>query len=163
MSGPIDAVVIIAAVVFLLVRQSRPRRLSADARRWWLLPAVLAFVALRKPGLIDSAHPTASLALLIGGLLSGLAVGAAWAWTTRIWADESGAIWARGGKATAGVWLGGIALRLGLFGAGTLAGVHQGAGAVLLTMAAMLLARTGLLIRRTADLGGPAYGVPVRG
>ncbi|MFI9720119.1 DUF1453 domain-containing protein [Streptomyces sp. NPDC052396] len=162
MSGPIDAVVIIAVVAFLLVGQARPRRLSADARRWWLLPAVLVFVALRKPDLVDSAHPTASLALLVGGLLSGLAVGAAWAWTTRIWADESGAIWARGGKATAGVWLGGILLRLGLYGAGVLAGVHQGTGALLLTMAAMLLARTGLLVRRAAELG-PAYGVPVRG
>ncbi|MGW1074525.1 DUF1453 domain-containing protein [Streptomyces sp. NPDC002537] len=162
MSGSFDVVVIVAVCAIVLVRQTRPRRVAADGGRWWLLPALLVLLAVRGPGLIDSGHPAESAGLLAGGVLAGLATGAAWAWTTRIWSDESGATWAQGGRATAAIWLGGMALRAALYGLGALIGVHQGGSAAMLTVAAVLLARAGVLLHRTRDVR-PAYGVPAGG
>ncbi|MGW2185452.1 DUF1453 domain-containing protein [Streptomyces sp. NPDC001667] len=162
MSGFIDVAVIVAVCATVLVRQTRPHKMMDDARRWWVLPAVLVVLAVRQPGLIDAGHRVASVGLLAGGVLAGLATGAAWAWTTRIWFDGSGALWARGGKATAAIWLGGVALRVALYGLGVLAGVHQGGSATMVTMAAMLLARSGVLAHRAQDFR-PAYGVPAGG
>ncbi|RLV09765.1 DUF1453 domain-containing protein [Streptomyces griseocarneus] len=162
MSGFIDAVVIVAVCAIVLVRQTRPRRAEADAKRWWLLPAVPAVLAVRGPGLIDSGHQAASVGLLAGGVLAGLATGTAWAWTTRIWRDASGVLWAQGSRATGAVWIGGMVLRIALYGAGALIGVHQGSSAALLTVAAVLLARSGVLLHRARD-ARPAYGVPAGG
>ncbi|MEV6672955.1 DUF1453 domain-containing protein [Streptomyces sp. NPDC051162] len=162
MSGFFDVAVIVAVCAIVLVRQTRPRKVAADARRWWLLPAVLVVLAVRQPGLIDAGHRAASVGLLAGGVLAGLATGAAWAWTTRIWSDESGALWARGGKATAAIWLGGAVLRVALYGLGALVGVHQGGAATMMTVAAVLLARSGVLAHRAQGLR-PAYGVPAGG
>ncbi len=162
LSGVADVVLIVAVIAFVLVRQLKPRRLAQDAGRWWLLPAVLVVMAVRQPGLIDAGHRAASAGLLAAGVLAGLATGAAWAWTSRIWADASGTVWAKGGKATAAVWAGGLVLRLVLYGIGTLAGVHQGGPGVMITVAALLLARTGVLVHRARGLA-PAYRVPAGG
>ncbi|MFC5723662.1 DUF1453 domain-containing protein [Streptomyces gamaensis] len=162
MSETVDVLVIVAVLALVLARQFRPQKVTADSRRWWLLPAVLLVVAVREPGLLDAGHPTASAALLAGGVLAGLVTGAAWAWSTRVWADRSGAIWAQGGRATAAIWLGGVALRLGLHGLGALAGVHQGGPATMLTMAAALLARSGVVSLRARGLR-PAYRVTAGG
>ncbi|MEU5427240.1 DUF1453 domain-containing protein [Streptomyces olivoreticuli] len=162
MSGFSDLVVIVAVCAIVLARQTRPRKVAAGAGRWWVLPAALAFMAVRQPGLIDTGHHAESVGLLVGGVLAGLATGAAWAWTTRIWFDESGALWAQGGKVTLAIWLGGVALRVALYGLGALVGVHQGGGAAMVTIAAMLLARSGVLAHRAQGFR-PAYGVPAGG
>ncbi|POX48482.1 CcdC protein domain-containing protein [Streptomyces sp. Ru72] len=162
MSGPTDALLITAAVVLILVRQFRARRISAD-RRWWVMPAVLAFLAVREPGALDPQHHAESALLIAAELLIGLATGAGWAWTTRIWTEPDGTVWGRGTKASVAVWIVGVALRVGLLGIGAVLGVHQDSSALFLALAATLLVRSGILVRRSrsvssADLHGPAYG-----
>jgi hypothetical protein len=116
------------------------------------VPAVLAVIALREPGLIDIHHRTEAILLLGAELFIGLATGAAWGWTTRIWAEPDGSVWSKSTKASAAVWGVGIALRLGLFGIGTLLGVHQDSSALLLALAATLLVRSGILAWRSRSL-----------
>ncbi|MGW2552666.1 DUF1453 domain-containing protein [Streptomyces sp. NPDC001635] len=166
MSGLVNALVIVAVVALVIVRQFRARRIDAD-RRWWLVPVVLIVLALRRPGLLDPHHPTVSALLLGTELLIGLATGAGWAWTTRIWLEADGTAWSKSTKASISVWIGGIALRVGLFAVGAALGVHQDSSALLLALAGTLLVRSGFLVRRVRSLvsaDGPAsaYGDGMR-
>lgn len=165
MSGFVNALAIAAVVVLVVVRQFRAQQIGAG-RRWWLLPVILAFVALREPGVLDAHHPTESVVLLGAELLVGLATGAGWAWTTRIWAEPDGTVWSKSTKASVTVWIVGIALRVGLFALGTLFGVHQDTSALLVALAATLLVRSGILVWRAQSVapthgGGTAYGDPM--
>ncbi|MFG2141729.1 DUF1453 domain-containing protein [Streptomyces sp. NPDC048650] len=162
MSGLLTIVAITAVVVLVLVRQFTARRVTSEGGKWWLIPVVLTVVACREPGLVDPAHRTASVALLGVGILLALVSGAAWAWTTRMWTDADGGVWTKGGWATAGVWLCGMAVRVALLGAGSLMGVHQGSPALTLSVAAMLLSRTGVIAWR-AQAAQRTYRVPVAG
>ncbi|MFD1658632.1 DUF1453 domain-containing protein [Streptomyces caeni] len=162
MSGLADALLLTAAVVLIVVRQFRARRITAD-RRWWSIPLVLGLLAMRKPGVLDHHHPAESALLLGAELLTGLATGAGWAWTTRIWTEPDGTVWSRSTKASVAVWLGGVALRVGLFGVGAALGVHQDGSALVLALAATLLVRGGILVRRCrsvvpAGVRSAAYG-----
>ncbi|MFD8419649.1 DUF1453 domain-containing protein [Streptomyces sp. NPDC059466] len=151
MSGLVNALVIVAVVVLVVARQFRTRRVSTD-RRWWIVPAVLAVIALREPGLVDSHHRTGAILLIGTEIVIGLAVGAAWAWTTRMWMEPDGTVWSRSTKTGAAVWGVGIAARLGLYGIGALLGVRQNSSALLLALAATLLVRSGLLLWRSQSL-----------
>ncbi|MGB8944006.1 MAG: DUF1453 domain-containing protein [Streptomyces sp.] len=157
MSGLTHGLVICAVVALVIVRQFKAQRITAD-RRWWVIPAVLVFMAVREPDVLDPHHQTAAGALLAVELLVGLAIGFGWARTTHVWTAPDGAVWGKGTKATAIVWGAGIALRLGLFGIGALLGVRQGSAALMLALAATLLVRSGMLAQR-AGLLRPAYGV----
>ena len=151
MSGLVNALVIVAVAALVIVRQFRASRIDTD-RRWWLLPGILAVIALREPDLLDARHHTASALLLGAEVIVGMAMGAAWAWTTRIWVEPDGAVWSRSTKASAAVWAVGIGLRAGLFAVGALMGTHQHSSALMLGLAATLLVRSGILIRRTHPL-----------
>ncbi|MFF6998341.1 DUF1453 domain-containing protein [Streptomyces sp. NPDC008313] len=162
MSGLVDAVLILVVVVVVVARQFRARRISTG-RRWWAGPAVLGLVALREPGLLDPHHQAAAAALLGAELLIGMGIGAGWAWTSRVWTDPDGTAWSASTRASAAVWFGGIALRLGLFGIGVLLGVRQDTPALLLGLASTLLVRGGVLAWRSQflrplDPPSPAYG-----
>ncbi|MDQ1049141.1 DUF1453 domain-containing protein [Streptomyces sp. V4I2] len=162
MPGLVDALMIVAVVVLVAVRQFRPGRIDTQ-RRLWLLPAVLAVIALREPHMVDAHHPAASVALLVTELITGLGIGAGWAWTTRIWVEPNGAVWSRSTKASGVVWVVGIGLRVGLFALGAALGIHQDSSALLLALAATLLVRSGMLARRAQSLHpaavpGTAYG-----
>ncbi|MFD4408602.1 DUF1453 domain-containing protein [Streptomyces sp. NPDC058476] len=162
MSGLVNALVICAVVVLVIARQFRTSRVGTD-KGWWVVPAVLVFIAAREPGVIDAHHRTEAIVLLGAELLIGLATGAGWAWTTRIWAEPDGSVWSKSTKASVAVWIVGIGLRVGLFGIGALLGVHQGSSALLLALAATLLVRSGLLVWRSQSLApaheqSPAYG-----
>ncbi|MFF5497120.1 DUF1453 domain-containing protein [Streptomyces aquilus] len=162
MSGLVDGFLIAAVVVVVIARQFRAQRIDAE-RRWWLLPVVLAVVALREPGLIDADHHMAAAALLTAELLIGLATGAAWAWTSRVWTKPDGTVWSASTKASGLVWLVGIALRVGLYALGAALGIHQQSSALLLALAATLLVRAGILAWRAqsprpASVRGSAYG-----
>ncbi|WP_329123980.1 DUF1453 domain-containing protein [Streptomyces sp. NBC_01465] len=161
MSTLTDVVVIAAVVVLVIVRQFRTQQITHD-RRWWVMPAVLAFFAVRQNGLLDVHHRTESVLLIGAELAVGLAMGAAWAWTTRVWTEADGTVWARGTKATAAVWVGGMLVRLGMMGVGALAGVRLGTGALLLALAASLLVRAGVLAWRAGRLQ-PSYGFAAAG
>ncbi|MEU6356422.1 DUF1453 domain-containing protein [Streptomyces sp. NPDC047072] len=165
MSGLVDALLIVVAVAVVIARQFRASRIDTG-RRWWLLPVILAVVALREPGLVDAGHRGTSVALLVAELLTALAIGAGWAWTTRIWAEPDGAVWSRSTKASGLVWLVGIGLRVGLYAFGAMLGVHQDSSALLLALAATLLVRSGVLVLRAQSLRpagtpAPAYGDPM--
>ncbi|MFH8348332.1 DUF1453 domain-containing protein [Streptomyces sp. NPDC018045] len=165
MSGSLNVLVVIAVIAVIAVvavRQLKPRRLTAQGKSWWLIPAVLTFLAVREPGLIDSAHPTGSTVLLAVGVALGLLTGAAWAWTTRIWTDADGEVWSAGRAVTAVAWVVGAGLRFALYGVAVSAGVHLGTQATLLTVAATLLARTGAMVWRAQSLR-PTYRVAAGG
>ncbi|MEU0582693.1 DUF1453 domain-containing protein [Streptomyces sp. NPDC006132] len=155
MSGLVDALVIVAVAVLVIARQFRADRIDGE-RRWWLLPAILTVVALREPGVLDSQHAAASALLLGAELLVGLATGAGWAWTTRIWSEPDGSLWCRSSKASAAVWAVGIGLRAGLFALGAAAGVQQDSSALLLGLAGTLLVRSGILAWRAQSLRADA-------
>ncbi|MEU5276452.1 DUF1453 domain-containing protein [Streptomyces asoensis] len=147
MSGLVDPLLIAAVAALVIVRQFRASRIDTD-RRWWLLPGILAVLALREPDLLDARHATGSALLLGAELLVALAMGVAWALTTRVWAEPDGSVWSKSTGASLAVWGAGIALRAGLFGAGALLGVHQDSAALMLGLAATLLVRSGILVRR---------------
>ncbi|MFH9003420.1 DUF1453 domain-containing protein [Streptomyces afghaniensis] len=162
MAGLVDALVIVVVAVLVIARQFRATPIDGE-RRWWLLPAILAVVALREPGILDDRHHTASALLLGAELLVGLATGAGWAWTTRIWAEPDGTVWSKSSTASVAVWVVGIGLRAGLFALGAAVGVHQDSSAVLLGLAGTLLVRAGILawrgrLLRPAVNPGRAYG-----
>ncbi|MEU2023275.1 DUF1453 domain-containing protein [Streptomyces sp. NPDC016469] len=165
MSGFVNALVIIAVIALVVVRQCSAQRISGD-RRWWVVPGVLLVMALREPGLVDPHHRTASAAVLGAELVVGLVTGAGWAWTSRVWRAEDGSLWSRGTKATALVWAGGLALRAALYGVAVLLDVHQGSPALMAALAATLLLREGLLACRAATIprtaAGPVVGSAVR-
>jgi hypothetical protein len=155
MSGLVNGLAIAAVVALVLVRQFRAQQISTG-KRWWLLPVILAVVALREPGIVDAHHRTASVVLLGTELLIGLATGAGWAWTTRIWAEPDGSVWSRSTKASVTVWIVGIALRVGLFALGAAVGVHQDSSALLVALAATLLVRSGILVWRAQSFAPAA-------
>lgn len=162
MSGLVNALLIVAVAALVIVRQFRASRVDTD-RRWWVLPGILAVIALREPDLLDARHHTASAVLLGAELLVGVATGAGWGWTTRIWVETDGAVWSRSTKASVAVWGAGIGLRVGLYACGATLGVHQDSSAMLLALAATLLVRSGMLSRRVQSLNRvpaqvPAYG-----
>ncbi|MBX7553654.1 DUF1453 domain-containing protein [Streptomyces sp. NPDC004232] len=162
MSGLVNALVIVAVVAIVMVRQFRARAINTD-RRWWLIPVILAVVALREPGILDAHHRTESAALLAVEVLIGVATGAGWAWTTRLWTAPDGVVWTKSTKASGAVWAVGIALRIGLYALGTALGLHQDSSALMLGLAGTLLVRGGVLVWRAQSLGtatrpSPAYG-----
>ncbi|WP_438485474.1 DUF1453 domain-containing protein [Streptomyces sp. S186] len=162
MTGLLNIAVLVAVVAFVFGRQFTAQRVSSEGRKGWLIPVVLIFMALRQPDLLDPAHHAASTGLLVATILIGLASGAAWAWTTRLWTDEQGTVWTKGTWAAAGVWLCAMALRLGLMGVAAALGVHQSSQPTLLSVAAMLLTRAGVTAWRVRGLQ-PTYRVPVAG
>ncbi|WP_269856598.1 CcdC protein domain-containing protein [Streptomyces sp. RPT161] len=157
MSGLTDVAVIIAVVVLVLARQLRPQKV-ADSARWWILPVVLVVLSVRNGGVVDNRHVALSVGLLAAEIVVGLGMGAVWAYTTRLWREADGSVWARGAKATTAAWTGGVLLRIGLAAVGAVLGVHQGSGATMLALAATLLVRTGLVMWRARELE-PAYRV----
>lgn len=162
MSGLVNALLIVAVVVVVIARQFRARPVNTG-RRWWLLPAVLAVAALREPGILDAHHRTESALLLGAELLVGLGMGAAWAWTTRIWTEPDGVVWTKSTRAGAMVWLGGLLVRVGLFALGAALGVHQDSSALMLGLALLLLVRSGILQWRAQSLpSGPSMSGPTR-
>lgn len=162
MSSSLNIVVIIGVIALVFIRQFAAQRISSEGKAWWLIPVVLTFMAVRQPGLVDPAHHTASAVLLGLEVLIGLACGAGWAWTTRIWTDDDGVVWTKGSWAAAGVWACGMALRVGLMGIAAVMGIHQGSAATMLSVAAMLLARAGVITWRAQGMQR-TYRVPVAG
>ncbi|MGW1810343.1 DUF1453 domain-containing protein [Streptomyces sp. NPDC002078] len=166
MSGLVNALVIVAVAAIVIVRQFRARAINTD-RRWWLIPVVLAAVALREPGILDAHHHAESAALLAVELIIGVATGAGWAWTTRVWREPDGVVWTKSTKASVAVWIVGIALRIGIYAIGAVLGLHQNSSALMCALAVTLLVRGGILVWRAQSLGttdhpAPAYGDGMR-
>ncbi|OAR23345.1 DUF1453 domain-containing protein [Streptomyces sp. ERV7] len=161
MSALVNVLVAVAVIALIISRQVRPQRL-ADAKRWWLVPAVLVCLGIREKGLVAPDHHLASVLLLGTEIVTGLLMGAAWGWTSKVWTEPDGSVWTKGTRATAAVWAVGIAVRAGLAGLGALAGIRMGTGALLLGLAASLLVRGGILVWRAQSLTA-SYGVAADG
>ncbi|WP_129306149.1 DUF1453 family protein [Streptomyces sp. L2] len=162
MPGLVNALVIVIVAALVIARQFRARPIDTD-RRWWVLPAVLAVVALREPGILDAHHHTGSAVLLAVELLIGLGTGAGWAWTTRVWTEPDGSVWTRSSKASGAVWAAGIALRVGVFALGAALGIHQDSSALMLGLAGTLLVRSGVLTWRARSLDDVSPSVSAYG
>ena len=160
MSSAANVVLIIAVVGYVVARQFQARQFSGNARRMLILPAVLAVLALENHDLVDHHHQATSVALLVLGVVIEVGMGCVWGFTTRIWRDENGTIWAKGTKATAFAWVGMLLVRVGLLALGSALGVASGEGAILLSLAALLLVRSAVVTWRAREIG-PAYRVPV--
>ncbi|MFJ5927300.1 DUF1453 domain-containing protein [Kitasatospora sp. NPDC092948] len=146
--------VLIAAVVIVLVvgRQLRARRLTTE-RRFWLLPLILAAVALRDPVLIDPAHKGTATLILLGSMLTTVGMGCAWGWTVRIWREADGSVWSKGTAATVFAWVGAILIRVGWYGVGAAMHVHQSTGVLMLSLGLLLLVRSVAVQWRAHQLG----------
>lgn len=153
MSGFSHAVVIVAVIALIAVRQLSAQRIT-DERRWWILPGLLLFISVRAADAPDPHHGSLSAILLGAGLLVGLVTGAGWGWTARLWCEADGSAWSRGTTATAFIWTAGLALCVLLAAAGLLLGIHQGMAPVMMTLALMLLARGGVLTWRSRGVQG---------
>ncbi|MFI6847998.1 DUF1453 family protein [Kitasatospora sp. NBC_00085] len=161
MSGLVNILVIIAVMVLVVQRQMRAQRLDTE-RRFWLVPLILAALALRDPQLVDHAHPAPAVALLVASLLVVLAMGSVWGWTVRLWHGKDGELWAQGTKATVAAWAGMVAIRLGLFGIGSALHVRQSGSALLLGLAVLLLVRSLVVNWRARNLE-PSYRATTTG
>ncbi|MFC8449980.1 DUF1453 domain-containing protein [Kitasatospora sp. NPDC057223] len=160
MAGLANLLVILAVAALVVGRQLRPQLLDTE-RRYWLLPLVLAVVALRDPRLVDPAHTTGAVALLAASLLVVAAMGTVWGWTVRLWHGADGRLRMQGTRATVAAWIGLLAVRAGLFGLGAALHVHQGTNALLLSLGALLLVRGAVVnwrARTLAPAGGPFAG-----
>lgn len=159
MNSPANVALAILVVIYVVARQFRPRLVGGDNRRMLAIPAVLAFLALRDGNLVDRAHETTGAALLVVSIVLEVGMGFAWGFTTRIWRDQAGQVWSRGTRATAFAWVGMLLVRVLLYVVGTALGVATGQGALLLSLAAVLLVRTAVVTWRAREVG-PSYGVP---
>ncbi|MGW1227719.1 DUF1453 domain-containing protein [Streptomyces sp. NPDC002530] len=160
MSGLVNAVVLVAVVAVVAVRQFSAGPVTCDRRRW-ILPGLLLVMALREPGPLDAHHEASAAVVLCAELFVGAVTGAGWARTTRVWRARDGTLWSRGTRATVYVCAGGLGLRAALYGLAAALGVHRGSPALMMALAVTLLVREGLLARRAA-LAEP-YGVPAGG
>ncbi|MER5686289.1 DUF1453 domain-containing protein [Streptomyces sp. NPDC002205] len=161
MSGLVNALLIVAVVAFVVVRQCSARRISDD-RRWW----ILLVMSLREPGLMDPHREALSVEVLGAEPAVGLVTGAGWGWTARLWREPDGSLWSKGTKATVFVWTGGLVLRAALYGAAALMGIHQDSAALMTALAVTLLVRSGVLTWRARQVrpayGGAADGMPLQ-
>ena len=158
MSSVENIALIVLVVAWVVARQFQARQFSGNARRMLILPAVLAFLGLRAHNLLDPHHQATAAALLIVGVVVEVGMGVVWGFTTRIWRDENGTIWAKGTKATAFAWVGMLLVRVGLIALGSALGVASGEGAILLSLAALLLVRSAVVTWRAREIS-PAYRV----
>jgi hypothetical protein len=154
-----NVVLIIAVVGYVLFRQFQARRWNPNPRRLLVVPAVLAFMALRDPHLLDPHHQALAAVFLVGGVLVEIGLGAVWGFTTRIWADAEGAIWSKGTMASLFAWIGMMVVRIALYAAAAALGVAQGQAGLLLALAALLLVRGAVVTWRAREFApAPAYG-----
>jgi hypothetical protein len=144
MTALANLLIAVAVIALVVTRQLRAKKFDTE-RRFWLLPLILAALALRDPNLIDRSHQAEAVALLGASVLVVLAMGCVWGWTVRLWRDENGTLWVKGTKATIAAWFGMLVLRLGLYGLGTALHVHQSGNAILLSLAGLILVR-GLVV-----------------
>jgi hypothetical protein len=135
----------VLGLVFVLVRQFRTRRIRAARMLWSLVYVALGVLT---PGLVDRDRLGPSVALGVAVVLVGAAVGFAYGRLILVWHDGEGQAWFRATWIAVPVFLGVFAARGTVLAIGSAASVHIGPGFLLFSFAAMLLARTAVLIHR---------------
>jgi hypothetical protein len=145
-----NALIVVAVIVFVIVRRFTARRV--DESRFLVLPLIVAMIGLTRGSLLGTHHQTLSAGLLAGEILAALLLGLGLGATMRVWRAPDGALWSRGTWATFGVFLLSVAVRGGMAAAGHAAGIKAGSGAVLLSVAAWMLTQNAVLMWRARAL-----------
>lgn len=152
MHGLLNALIILAVIVLVIVRRFSRRRIERG--RLLVLPIVIAGIGIAQGSVIDRHHAELGAGLLaaevVAALLLGLGLGA----TMRVWREVDGSPWAKGTWATFGVFVTSVAVRGGLYAIGYAAGVRPGSGTMVISVAAWLLAQNAVLAWRCRELPG---------
>jgi hypothetical protein len=112
MSGPLQVIVGIAVLGWVLYNQLRVRQFTVRRLR---IAGVLGIVGVVEVASSAGAHPVSVVGwtLLVTGLVIGAALGVVRAATVKLWVRD-GAVWTQGHAMTAALWIVGIAIHLGL-------------------------------------------------
>lgn len=150
MHEAINALIIAAMVVLVIVRRFTPRRVGDQ--KLLVFPVVLAVLALGQGGLVDPRHETVSVGLLVAEMVLALLLGLGLGATMQIWRKPDGSLWSKGTWATLGVFLLSVATRGGLVGLGAAYGVKPGGGTIMVSVAAWVLTQNAMLAWRARAL-----------
>jgi hypothetical protein len=112
MSGPLQVVVGIVVLGWILYNQLRVRQFTARRLR---LAGILGVIGLVEIVSAVAAHPVSVVGwtLLVTGLVVGAALGLLRAATVKLWVRD-GAVYTQGHALTATLWIVGIAVHVGL-------------------------------------------------
>lgn len=163
MSGPLQVIVGIAALGWILYNQLRVRQFSPRRLR---VAGTLGVVGLVEVASAAGAHPVSTVGwtLLVTGLVVGVALGLLRAATVKLWVRD-GVVYTQGHAMTAALWIVGVGIHIGL---GVLAREiapstdSVNASSVLLFIAVSLGVQGLMTIRRAQSLPGPPVLAGVR-
>jgi hypothetical protein len=112
MSGPLQVIVGIAVLSWILYNQLRVRQFTVRRLR---VAGVLGIVGVVEVGSSAGTHPVSVVGwtLLVTGLVIGAVLGVLRAATVKLWVRD-GAVWTQGHAMTAALWIVGIAIHIGL-------------------------------------------------
>ncbi|HEY2221314.1 hypothetical protein [Actinomycetospora sp.] len=163
MSGPLQVIVGIAVLGWILYNQLRVRQFTARRLR---IAGILGVVGLVEIVSSASAHPVSVVGwtLLVTGLVIGAALGLIRAATVRLWVRDS-AVYTQGHALTAALWIVGIGIHIGLdvlAGAVAPSANAVNSSSVLLFIAVSLGVQGLMTMRRAQSLPGAPVLAPVR-
>ncbi len=112
MSGPLQIIIGIAVLGWILYNQLRVRQFTARRLR---IAGILGVVGVVEVASAAAAHPVSVVGwtLLVVGLVVGAALGLVRAATVKLWVRD-GAVWTQGHALTAALWILGIGIHIGL-------------------------------------------------
>jgi hypothetical protein len=112
MSGPLQVIIGIAVLGWILFNQLRVRQFTARRLR---VAGILGVIGLVEVASTAGAHPVSVVGwtLLVTGLVIGAALGLLRAATVNLWVRD-GAVYTQGHAMTAALWIVGIAIHIGL-------------------------------------------------
>jgi hypothetical protein len=158
--GIVDGLIALVVLVWVVRRQMSERRVGA--RRVFTVPLIMAVIGIAslvndKPH-ADKLLSATGLGLLAVGLVIGVGMGVARALSQRLyWRD--GVAYARGTGLTMALWLGTVALRIGMAALGAVLHAPEGTGEILIFLALTLAVQNVVLMRR-AGIPLAAVGAP---
>ncbi len=112
MSGPLQVIIGIAVLGWILYNQLRVRQFTARRLR---VAGILGVVGVVEVASTAGTHPVSVVGwtLLVAGLVIGAALGLVRAATVTLWVRD-GAVWTQGHALTAVLWIVGIGIHIGL-------------------------------------------------
>ncbi|MEU8192476.1 hypothetical protein AB0C10_01685 [Microbispora amethystogenes] len=149
-------VVALAAIAFVIYRQTTPRPAARRAGLIISVALILGGLASDGAALVDPLHPVLAVTLLVSGLLVAAGLGALRATTTRVWRDPHGVAWSQGTGLTLLAWAGSIAARIAMMALTALLGVATSQGSILVFVGVTLGVQFLIVARRANALPGAA-------
>jgi hypothetical protein len=163
MSGPLQVIVGIAVLGWILYNQLRVRQFSPGRLR---IAGILGIVGLVQVVSTAGAHPVSVVGwtLLVTGLVVGATLGLLRAATVRLWVRD-GVVYTQGHATTAALWIVGIGIHVGLdvlAGAIAPSANTVNSSSVLLFIAVSLGVQGLMTLRRARSLPGAPVFAGVR-